>query len=130
MTGKPALKASGTVHLIRAMATGAGVSLAVIIIACMLCALGMGKQLLPETAAPICTGIICGIGTITGCMLGQKAAGIARLPVSLGTAGLLLIAMAAIRGILHSGSAASWLHFPVVAVCAVISALIGAGRAR
>ena len=48
MNAKQGFRASGTMHLIRAMAIGAAVSLAVIAAACMLCAFLMERQVLPE----------------------------------------------------------------------------------
>ena len=54
MNAKQGFRASGTMHLIRAMAIGAAVSLAVIAAACMMCAFLMERQVLPEGTHDIC----------------------------------------------------------------------------
>ena len=121
---------SGALTLIRAMAAGAALSALIAAVGCLLCAVMMDKQLLPDSAGHICPAAICVMAAVPGCLLAQALAGRARLPVSLGSGALLLLAMAAARALLRTGSAASWISLPVVGTCAVIAALIGAGRGR
>ncbi len=130
MNAKQGFRASGTMHLIRAMAIGAAVSLAVIAAACMLCAFLMERQVLPEGTHDICIVCICFIGAGAGAFLSQRLAGRARLPVCLGSAAMLLLALGVIRNALQSGSELSWRSLPAAAISAAVCALICAGRGK
>ena len=112
------------------MAIGTVAALLTIVLACLLCAVLMQRQLLPASAGQICQIAICTLGMTAGAILSQKLAGRARLPVSLGCACLLLASLYSIRMLLHSGTDVTWYSLPVCVLSAVACALIGAGRGR
>ena len=130
MNAKQGMQPSETMRLLRAMAIGAAAALTVIASACLLCALLLDRQMIPEEAAGILTVLICVVGSAAGALLSQHLAGRARLPVSLGSTALLLLALGVVRYALRSGSAFSWRSLPAAALSAVVCALICAGRGR
>ncbi len=127
---KNTMRTSGARGLIRALLLGAAASVTVMAAACILCALLIKNQIVPEEGSRILAVAICVLGTIPGCMAAQSLLGRARLPVSLGTCALTLALLALIRALMRTGSAAAWHPALAASLCAVGCAFAGAGRGR
>lgn len=118
------------VDLIRAILLGTVAALLVIVCASMLCALLLSRRIAPEAASTVMTMAICALGAVTGCILAQKLAGRARLPVSLATAAVMLAIMGAAHTLINQGPVRSWGSLLIALAAAVGTALIGAGKRR
>lgn len=116
--------------MLKAMILGALIATGVMLALSLLGGVLLSKEVLPESAAKFMAWIICGAATLTGCWLAQKKAGGARLPVSMGAGGLLLLLLLAISAIGEDKGSYTWYSAAITAGCALISALLGAGKKK
>lgn len=118
----------GGTRILKSILIGAGISLAGMLVLCGIGAVLLSKEVIPEGAAGIMAWIICGFAALLGCWIAQKKAGSARLPVSLGCAGILLLVMGIVSTLGEDRGELRWYSAAIVAAAAIMAALLGAGK--
>lgn len=114
--------------ILKGMIFGAVAAIGAMLILCVLGGVLLSKEAVPESIIGYMGWIICAIAAWIGCWLAQRKAGCARLPVSLGCGGLLLLSMLLIGSLKQDHGSLTWYSAAIVALCAVVSALLGSGK--
>ncbi len=114
----------------KALLCGTGTGLLVLAAGCVLAALALHRQMLPEAVLRYCAWVICAIGALAGCGAARRLSGSGSLPVSLCCALLLALCMGLLRLTLKGTGEWSWHGAVIVFAAGVCAALLGAGRGK
>lgn len=116
--------------MLKSMLLGAVIGLAVMLLLCLLGAVLLSKEVMPENAIGYAGWIICAIAAWIGCWFAQRKAGSGRLPASLGCGGMLLLTMLIIGTMGEEQKQLTWYSAAIVGAVAVISAVLGSGKKK
>ena len=119
-----------TKTLVKSTFTGFGFGLLVMAALCLLAAVCVHLEKLPEQAIPYCAWAICTLGAAAGCTAAQRLAGKAHLTVGLGCGLLTALTVGAMHAVLARGEGAAWRCAAICLLAAVVTALVHALRRK
>lgn len=101
-----------------------------IFVLCLIAAFALSREWLPESAAGYIGYGICAVGAWVGCARAQRSSALGRLPASLCCGAVLLACMWAVHLLCRAEGEAVWYSAGIVLACALVSAILGAGKRR
>lgn len=121
---------SGAIRSVRGVLAGALTAVLIMLVLCVLGAVLLSKQVLPESAEKYMVWIICVVGALVGCSVAQRRTGGARLPACLACAAAVCLIMLGMHAVLDAGSSFGFTGVGLTAGASVLSALLGASGKR